>query len=494
MGERPITIHEMETMAGGLPDLSLDADLGNIVELSDSSDALGLGMLANPGRQRTGSGNGGGGNSFAMELPPPSGGGGSGGLAEVEIGSLEPLEPITLNMGEPMPAPGSVAPVEIQFTRAAAETNSGSLFSNMQTATGPGTNLSAAPTYRLPPEEERKQKFEFINKLKRLEQKGFPVSKSYTMDNTLEEMKMEFDRLVDARNLEASLRFQRQALMSVVTGLEWANGRFDPFDLKLDGWSEAVHENVEDFDEIFEALYDKYKARGQMPPEARLVMALAGSGFMCHVSNTFLKSKMASVSADDILRQNPDLARQFAAAAANQAGPGFGSFMNMAMGGAGQGANPAAAAAPMGGGGAAGAFFGSSAQAAAQASAEAKARAAASVAFQGQQMPPGAQVPQSVAAMEPPRATARREMRGPSGVDDILRSFEEARRNENLEGTAFPQVPASPQQQPATAAAIEIQSMASGDDIGSATESTRTGGRRGGRRRAPVGNMISLDV
>jgi hypothetical protein len=36
--------------------------------------------------------------------------------------------------------------------------------------------------------------------------------------------------------------------------------------------------------------------------------------------------------------------------------------------------------------------------------------------------------------------------------------------------------------------------MASGDDIGSATESTRTGGRRGGRRRAPVGNMISLDV
>ena len=81
------------------------------------------------------------------------------------------------------------------------------------------------------------------------------------MDNTLEEMKTEFDRLVDARNLESSLRFQRQALMSVVTGLEWMNNRFDPFDLKLDGWSESVHENVEDFDEIFEELYDKYKER-----------------------------------------------------------------------------------------------------------------------------------------------------------------------------------------------------------------------------------------
>jgi hypothetical protein len=335
------------------------------------------------------------------------------------------------------------------------------------------------------PEDEKKEKIDLLNKLQRLEKKGLDVSKRFTMDNTLEEMKGEYLRLVDSRNLEASLRFQRQALMSVVTGLEWANGRFDPLDIKLDGWSEAVHENVEDFDEIFEELYDKYKERGKMPPEARLVMALAGSGFMCHVSNTFLKSRMSSVSAEDILKSNPDLARQFASAAAQQAGPGFGNFMNMAMGG------NTAAAAPTG----AGSFFGSSAQAAAQAAQEAQARARADLSFQtnvaGNGLPMAA-VPQGVEAMEPPRQTARREMRGPSGVDDILRSFEDARRNESLEGSAFPNVPASPQTQPATAAAIEIQSIASGDDIGSTTESARGG--RGRRRRAPVGNSLSLDV
>jgi hypothetical protein len=328
------------------------------------------------------------------------------------------------------------------------------------------------------PEKERKEKSEVLSKLQRLEQKGFPVSKRYTMDNTLEEMNQEFNRLVDARNLEASLRFQRQALMSVVTGLEWANSRFDPFDVKLDGWSEAVHENVEDFDEIFEELYDKYKERGKMPPEARLMMALAGSGFMCHVSNTFLKSRMASVSADDILKNNPDLAKQFAAAAANQAGPGFGNFMNMAMNGA-----QAPQGAPVGGG--AGNFFGSSAQAAAQAAQEAQARARAEVLGGGQPM---SQAPQAVAAMEPPRATARREMRGPSGVDDILQSFAEARRNEAMDGSAFPEIPMNPQ--PATAAAIEIQSMAS-DDIGSTTES-RAG--RGRRRRQAVGNTVALEI
>jgi len=483
--ERPVTIHEMANVAGGLggPDFSMSSDVGNIIEISDSNDALGLGMLANPGRQRGNQQNGGSSSqsyeSSAPAAPAPSG----SGLAEVEIGSLEPMEPITFNLGSSAPS-GSAAPIEFQFSKI-EEDKGGSLFSNMQTATGPGFSLTSAAPPRMNPEEEKKEKNEVLNKLQRLEQKGFPVSKRYTMDNTLDEMKQEYLRLVDARNLEASLRFQRQALMSVVTGMEWANGRFDPFDIKLDGWSEAVHENVEDFDEIFEELYDKYKERGKMPPEARLVMALAGSGFMCHVSNTFLKSRMASVSTDDILKNNPDLARQFATAAAQQAGPGFGNFMNMAMGGASQANSQAAQAAPMGG---AGAFFGSSAQAASQA---AQAQARAEVNFQAGLSGGMGNSPQSVAAMEPIRQKVRREMSGPSGVDDILKSFEDARRNESMEGTAFPQTAASPQQQPAMAA-IEIQSMAS-DDIGSTAESARTGGGRR-RRRAAVGNTVSLEV
>jgi hypothetical protein len=458
--DRPVTIHEMESTIGGLngpPDFA--AELGNVIDISESNDALGFGMLANPGRQRGQNGN----NSVSVNTPAPQ----SGGLAEVEIGSLDTMEPITLNLGGGSSTPFS-SPIEIQFSKAEEEkTSAGSgLFSNFQTASGPGFGLASAAPPRMDAATEKKEKNEVLNKLQRLEQKGFPVSKRYTMDNTLEEMNQEYTRLVDARNLESSLRFQRQALMSVVTGLEWANGRFDPFDVKLDGWSEAVHENVEDFDEIFEELYDKYKERGKMPPEARLMMALAGSGFMCHVSNTFLKSRMSSVSADDILKNNPDLAKQFAAAAANQAGPGFGNFMNMAMGGQ-QGA-------PVSNNN----FFGSSAQAAAQAAAQSQAQAQA-------------QFQQNVASMEPPRQTARREMRGPSGtgVDDILQSFAEARRNESMDGMAFPEIPSNPQS--ATAAAIEIQSIAS-EDIGSTTES-RAGGR-GRRRRQAVGNSITLDV
>ena len=161
------------------------------------------------------------------------------------------------------------------------------------------------------------------------------------------------------------------------------------------------------------------------------------------------------------------MARQFAAAAAKQAGPGFGNFMNMAMGGEQQA--PQGMPQPMAQGQKnPGAFFGAN----------------------GGNAPPMAQMPQAVAAMEPPRPTARREMKGPSGVDDILKTFEEVRRNEVIEGLS----PGQPDQssQPALNATIEMQSLHS-EDFGSTTESTR--GRGGRRRRAtPLGNTMELNV
>lgn len=411
-----ITIHEMENVAR--QDVTT-FDIGNIDVMQDmGNDGLGLGMLANSGRSES--------KSVTINSGP------SGAFSEIELNSVEPMEPITLNLG-------SSAPVEIQFTKANdMPSSSGSLFSNTQSSTTSFNALSPAPAPRLSPEEEQKEKMDLVNKLQRLESKGFSVSRRYTMDNTLDEMKQEYARLVDARNLETSIKFQRQMMVGAVTGLQWMNDRFDPFDLKLDGWSESVHESIEDFDEIFEELYDKYKEKGKMPPEARLIMSLAGSGFMCHVSNTFLRSKMPSM--DDILKQNPDMARQFAQAAAKTAGPGFGNFMSMAMG------EPAPAPTDQN----AGAFFGSSAQA------------------------PMAQVPQSVAAMEP-RQTARREMKGPSGVDDILKTFDDARKNGDDRQPLTPQ--------------LDARSIAT-DDIGSTTSA-----RRGRRTRAPViGNSMSLEV
>jgi len=497
-----VSIADMERVALGGDSLRFDdGGIGNVIELGDLSDDLGLNMLMNPSKTGGGSSSGYGGgrsgmvtavpdssrtiNITSFSPPPQPSYSSSGGGIGIDATPLEPLEPIAFDSVPIDMNDFGARPVEVSVKKDnGAGGIFGGLFGNSQSATGPGITLA---TTQRDPEAEKKEKTEFLNKLQRLEQKGFPVSRKFTMDNSLEEVKGEYFRLVDARNLETSIKFQRQMLMGAITGMEWLNGRFDPFDIKLDGWSESVHENVEDFDEIFEELYDKYKDRGKMSPEVRLMMAIGGSGFMCHVSNSFFRSKMPTM--DDVLKRNPELARQMAAAAASQAGPGFGNFMGMAMGvqpqqqqqqgqsqqppsysaNGGPGAfHPATAVPPTG------AFYG------------------ASPAVPSQEF-----VAQQQQQQQMQRQTARREMSGPTGVDDILRTFEEVRRAEN-EAAAMPPMATGFATQPAVAAVMSSSASAvSAEDMMSHAESAMTGGTSGRRRKRaqpPVGNTLSLNV
>ena len=55
-----------------------------------------------------------------------------------------------------------------------------------------------------------------------------------------------------------------------------------------------------------------------MAPELKLVMAIGGSAFMFHLTQTLFKSSMPGMG--DIMQQNPDLMKQFAQAAVGSMG------------------------------------------------------------------------------------------------------------------------------------------------------------------------------
>ena len=182
-------------------------------------------------------------------------------------------------------------------------------------------------------EELLREKFKYLRKLEDLEQKGITLTKKYSMESSLAEMKGEYETHLEERERRNSVKFQGKMLMSVITGIEYLNNKFDPFDLKLDGWSEQVNENIDDYDEIFSELHDKYKSKAKMAPELKLLFQLGGSAIMLHMTNTMFKSAMPGL--DDIMRQNPELMQQFTAAAVNsmsQNRPGFGNFMGDLMG------------------------------------------------------------------------------------------------------------------------------------------------------------------
>jgi len=195
-------------------------------------------------------------------------------------------------------------------------------------------NPDIPATPKLSKEELLKEKFKFLRKLEALEKKGISLTKKYNMESNLDEMMGEYEMIMAEKEKSNSIKFQGRMLMACLTGIEFLNNKFDPFDIKLDGWSEQIHENIDDYDEIFSELHEKYKSKAQMAPEIKLLFQLGGSALMMHMTNTMFKSAMPGM--DDIMKQNPELMKQFTQAAANTMSdnnPGFGGFMNNFMGG-----------------------------------------------------------------------------------------------------------------------------------------------------------------
>ena len=164
-------------------------------------------------------------------------------------------------------------------------------------------------------EEVLRKKQELLYQFDRLEKKGIKLPRKYTLASSLEEMVSEYERLKKDREVDASVKFQRRLVMAFASGVEFLNDRFDPFDVKLSGWSEKVHEDIDDYDDIFEELHDKYKGKAKVAPELKLLFMMGSSAFMFHLTNSMFKTSIPGL--DQVLKQNPELMKQFAAATAN---------------------------------------------------------------------------------------------------------------------------------------------------------------------------------
>ena len=197
-----------------------------------------------------------------------------------------------------------------------SEGSNGSNGSNEGGSGGRNKNKFLSPKEII--KNEINEKREIIYQLDRMESKGFRIPFKFNMNSDIEEMRTEYNRIIREKELDGSVRFQQKMLMAFISGTEYINGRYDPFSIKLDGWSEQVNENINDYDDIFEELHYKYKATGKkMAPELRLFISLSGSAFMFHLTSRMFKEQPLP-DVENVLRSNPELMKQFQNAAAKQ--------------------------------------------------------------------------------------------------------------------------------------------------------------------------------
>ena len=95
-------------------------------------------------------------------------------------------------------------------------------------------NLVPEPP-KMTQEEILREKLSYLRKLEALEKKGITLTKKYSMESPLAEMKGEYEMIKADKEKQNSVKFQQKILLAFVSGLEFLNNKFDPFDLKLDG-------------------------------------------------------------------------------------------------------------------------------------------------------------------------------------------------------------------------------------------------------------------
>jgi hypothetical protein len=159
------------------------------------------------------------------------------------------------------------------------------------------------------------EKADLLNKLTRLSKKGFTVNQRLNAYSSIQELRTEYKRIMYGIEVDQSVKFSRRMMVACVSGLEFLNKRYNPVDIHLDGWSESVMENLDDYDGVFEELYVKYKTKMHVAPEVKLIMMLGGSAMMFHLTNSMFKAAIPNMS--DVMKQNPELVKSMVQAVQN---------------------------------------------------------------------------------------------------------------------------------------------------------------------------------
>lgn len=188
-------------------------------------------------------------------------------------------------------------------------------------------NLNAEPLFgssrsqpRMSEENLMKEKYEIMRKFDRLSKLGVPMRKRFTMDSPLEEMKMELEFIRREKAMDQTIKQFCDWYITGMSALEWGSKNMplvQAFGLKLDGLSESAQMNVGDMEEDFEELYDLYGDKLKMHPLVRIPIRTCMMVYMVHLTNQ-MAAKAPIPNMDQILRSNPDIARQLSMAAMQQ--------------------------------------------------------------------------------------------------------------------------------------------------------------------------------
>lgn len=256
----------------------------------------------------------------------------SSGKSTIDVNDLDKLEDdlndlstIDLNKNNFNFTPHNDTPMKVQFddgnndSKLGASTTSsignsstwdGFVKFNDSTTTSEKTSN---PTFsNLSERDKKRKKRSMLKALNDWQERGFLKDGSrFNNDSSFEDIEDEYESALEDKRKRDSVKIQQNWMITMINTIEYGNSMFDPFGVNLDGWGEAISEDVESYEEIFGELYEKYKG-GKMSPELSLLLRLGFSASVVHFSNKALST--ATPGFNDVIKQSPELMKMFTSA------------------------------------------------------------------------------------------------------------------------------------------------------------------------------------
>lgn len=231
---------------------------------------------------------------------------------------LPELESISLDFNDfPEPTPSSAPPPAPKLVPSAEEIGPTRSWDGIENLNAEPYLKPSKPIVTMSEDALMKEKYEILRKFERLQKLGVPIRKKFTMDSPIDEMKMELEFIRKEKAMDATIKQFSEWFITGMSALEWSSKNINVvkmFGLQLDGLSQSAQMNVGDLEEDFEELYELYGDKMRMHPLVRIPMRTAIMVYMVHLTNQMaMKAPVPNIQ--DILRSNPEIARQMAAEA-----------------------------------------------------------------------------------------------------------------------------------------------------------------------------------
>ncbi len=161
------------------------------------------------------------------------------------------------------------------------------------------------PFEKLDKQTQQMRKMEVYAELLSIKRQGISLTKDYNLNSDYNEMVFEVQYWTSYQKKKDAVEIGKNFMINAIYALEFMNESYDPFGLKLKGWSEQLELNKDSYNGVFGELYEKYKGTGRkVEPEIKLILMVGASAASFHASKKMAESLPGL---DSVLQNNPEL-------------------------------------------------------------------------------------------------------------------------------------------------------------------------------------------